>query len=552
MTHRLAHLRSPVALLTSCALLFAALAGVLAFSGRASAATDLGKFTVTPAAGKIADIPMVTSVTTSTGCNATTAQTIVLRLISPTNPNSLLPLAQSSTKTGASADPFTVALQATAAKPSLQSALTSAGVVAPYDGTYTVALMCGTSTTADRFLAKIRVTGDSWALLEQQPTTLALTTPASVPVNGDLKLTATVTPAVAGSVEFKTGDTSLGKADVTNGTAELTVKAPAVGGPRPYDAVFTPTDAEAYSSSQASAGANISYVVSAKDADGKVLAANPTLYIGQKVKVTVQGFTPATAVHVNLTNSTATYEDVTANADGVVADYAFTVPNALPNGAHSLQLSEKTGVFASFDLVSTDETPSSPTPTENPDLSVTDEDGNALDANPNLEAGQKVKITARGYTASAAVEVTLADSEETFLDAKANAEGTVENYEFTVPEDIEDGDHTLTLAEDKTDGQSVDFAFTTGDDSSESPEPSASDSASDGTDTGGSDSGGSDTGGSSGGSGGGTGGSMAATGTQIGAIGLASLAFLSAGGALVLHMRRKGLLSFGSDTPQHH
>ncbi|MFJ5301530.1 hypothetical protein [Streptomyces sp. NPDC088350] len=556
MTHRLAQLRSPVALLTCCALLFAALAGVLAFSGRASAATDLGKLTVAPASGNIADIPMTTSVTTSSGCNATTAQTVVLRLVNPTTPTSSLPLAQSSTKTGVGADPFTVALQATAAKPSLQSVLTSSGVSAPYDGTYTVILTCGTSATADRFLAKIRVTGTTWALLEQQATTLAVSAASGVSVGADLKLTATVTPAsAAGSVEFKNGDTSLGTAQVTNGTAELTVKAPAIGGPLPFTAVFTPTDADAYSGAEATGSADIGYVVSAKDADGNALAADPTLYIGQKTKVTVKGFTPAATVHVSLANSTATYADLTANADGAVADYAFTVPDQLPNGDHTLQFSEKTGIYASLPFVSTDATPSgSPTPTEDPDLTVTDADGKTLGTDPALIPGQKVTITARGYTASAAVKVTLADSDAAFADAKANSAGTVDSYAFTVPSGIADGDHTLTLAEDKADGHSVSFAFTTGTDSSGSPSPSPSDTDSGATPTDGSTTGGSDTGGTTGGDNGtGTGtGSMAATGTQIGAIGLASLAFLAAGSALVLHMRRKGLLTFGGDdTPQH-
>ncbi|WP_427920336.1 hypothetical protein [Streptomyces sp. cg40] len=558
MTHRLAQLRSPVALLTSCALLFAALAGVVALSGRAHAATELGKFTVSPATGSITDIPMTTSVTTSAGCNSTTAQTTVLRLVNPTTPTALLPLAQSVTKAGVGTDPFTVALAATAAKPSLQSALTSAGVSAPYDGTYTLALMCTTSTTADRFLAKIRVTGDTWSLLEQQATTLAVSAPAGVPVGGDLKLTATVSPAsAAGSVEFRNGDTSLGTATATNGTAELTIKAPAIGGPLPFSAVFTPADADAYSSASATGSASIDYVVSAKDADGNALSDKPTLAIGQKVKVTVKGFTPAAAAHVTLSGSTATYPDVTVNADGAVVDYAFTVPDQLPNGDHSLQFSEKTGIYASLPFVSTDAATSSPSPTENPDLTVTDEDGTALGTNPALEPGQKVRITARGYTASAAVKVTLADSTATFTDAKANSAGTVDSYEFTVPGDIADGDHTLTLAEDATGGHSVAFAFTTGgDDSSESPSPTPSDSDSGATPTDGSSSGGSDTGGTTGGdSGTGTGsasGSMAATGAQAGAIGLASLAFLAAGSALVLHMRRKGLLTFGDgDTPQH-
>ncbi|MCZ9340811.1 hypothetical protein NGM37_23915, partial [Streptomyces sp. TRM76130] len=170
-----------------------------------------------------------------------------------------------------------------------------------------------------------------------------------------------------------------------------------------------------------------------------------------------------------------------------------------------------------------------------------------LDANPDLEPGQTVRITATGYTAGATVEVTLADSEETFEDAQANAEGTVEEYAFTVPEEIEDGDHTLTLAEvsDEEDAHSVDFAFTTGAQTGESPDPSGSASAS--GDASGTDGGGTDGSGSGGGTGGGTGGSgtgytsgtMASTGAQVGAVALTALALLSAGAALVLHMRRK-------------
>ncbi|MFJ8490573.1 Ig-like domain-containing protein [Streptomyces sp. NPDC094038] len=557
MNHRLAPLRSPVALLTGIALLCAALAGVLAFSGRAHAATQLGKFTITPTTGSISTYPMITSVTTTAGCPDDTAgKAAVLKVFNPTSDTSQATLGQGATKIVAGSGPFTMDVTTLAAAKSLETRLRTWIPDGSLDGTYTLGLGCGGGTDVPVFLAKVRVAGDTWSLLEQQPTTLAVSAASDVAVGGALKLTATVSPATAaGSVEFRNGDTSLGTAQVTNGTAELTVTAPAVGGPMPFSAVFTPGDADAYSSAEATGSANIDYLVSAKDADGNALGDKPTLSIGQKVKVTAKGFTPGATVAVTLTLAgNSDLGKATANADGAVADYAFTVPDALPNSDHALNFSEKSGIYAAFDFVSTDADTSSPSPTENPDLTVTDEDGNTLDTNPNLEAGQKVKITARGYTASAAVKVTLADGDAMFDDAKADSDGTVKNYAFTVPKDIADGDHTLTLAEDKTDGHSVDFAFTTGsDDSSESPEPSASASDSGGTDTGGTG-GGSDTGGSTGGDTGGSGsggGSMASTGAQAGAIGLASLAFLSAGGALVLHMRRKGLLTFGGDTPQH-
>ncbi|MFE3514760.1 hypothetical protein [Streptomyces sp. NPDC059166] len=183
-------------------------------------------------------------------------------------------------------------------------------------------------------------------------------------------------------------------------------------------------------------------------------------------------------------------------------------------------------------------------PTEPADLDVSDEEGNVLDADPVLEPGQKVLVTARGYSKDATVKAVLSDSEAEFADATADAEGTVEDYEFTVPEDIADGDHTLTLTEDATDGHSVEFAFATGD--RENPTPDPSDTT--GTDAG--TSGGSDAGSTGGGSGdtGGSGstGGLAATGSRIAAVGLASLALLSLGAACVIHVRRKGLLSFGA------
>ncbi|GLJ87815.1 hypothetical protein GCM10017589_04150 [Streptomyces poonensis] len=542
--------------MTCCALLFAALAGVLALSSRADADTDLGKFTLNPASGKISDSPMATSATSSTGCAGMTAPgNVLLRVIVE---GSGVPagyaLALSTEKVEAGTAPFTVDLKS-AGSGSLQAALGTA----PYDGTYTLALTCGTSPSADRFLAKIRVSGDTWTLLEQQATTLELNASTDVPVNGDVKLTATVRPAdAAGTVEFKRGETALGTAEVTGGTAEKTVKAPAVGGATSYTATFTPADPDAYSGAQDDVGTQTGYVVSAKDADGDPLGAKPTLHIGETVKVTVQGFEPGARAAVNVTNSNATFEDVTAGPDGTITDYAFTVPDGLSNDEHDLRFSLG-GNSANFSFVSTDEVEESPDPAEPADLDVTDEDGTALDANPNLRPGQTVRITARGYTAEATVEVTLADSEETFEDAEANGDGTVEEYEFTVPEKIEDGDHVLTLAEDKADGHSVAFAFTTGEEPGESPEPSGSETTpgdTGGTDNGGTDGGGTGTGGSTGGGTGGTGGtgtggSMASTGAQAGAVGLTALALLCAGSALVIHMRRKGLLAFGGDTPQH-
>lgn len=180
----------------------------------------------------------------------------------------------------------------------------------------------------------------------------------------------------------------------------------------------------------------------------------------------------------------------------------------------------------------------SPSASETADLEVTDEDGTSLGENPVLEAGQTVLITARGYSPGATVQVTLADSEETFADAAANDNGTVEKYEFTVPEAIADGSYTLTLAEKagEGDGHSVDFAFTVGEPSaSPTDSPTASDDTGANTTTNGSGSGS-----------GSTNGGLAGTGSgAMLPISLAAIALTGLGVGFVRYGRRAGLLTFG-------
>ncbi|CAL9574492.1 hypothetical protein [Streptomyces sp. enrichment culture] len=566
-TALLRSLRSPVALLTCCALLCAALAAVLASAGRASAApTTVGAFTLSPASGKITDDPPAASATTSTGCPESTEGTFpTLAVYKPgtsVTGVAATAVAKATTAIPAGGAPFTAELGPHASQKTLKTALEAWAGTGSVDGTYTLTLTCGGGiTTGARFLGKIQVVGDTWTMVQQQTTSLTLSAPVEgVPVGGDLELTATVTPAAAaGTVAFKDGDQTLTTADVAGGVARATVKAPAIGGQHTYTAVFTAADQDAYSDAEGSVRAGITYLVSAKGADGAPLGDKPTLAIGQSAKVTVQGFTPGAKVEVSQENGTGmTFPDAVPNADGTVADYAFTVPDRTISGETGLYFAEdgSPNKRATFTFVATDEATDDPDDPDAPaGLEVTDEDGALLDENPNLEPGQTVKITARGYTPDAEVEVTLADSEETFAAAGANTEGTVEEYAFTVPKEIEDGDHTLTLAETKEGGHSVDFAFTTGEEPGAEPSPSGSESGA-ATSGGAGGSGGADSGGtgadSGGVAGGGTGatGSMASTGAQVGAVGLAALALVSAGAALVVHMRRKGLLAFGGDTPQ--
>ncbi|MEU5028370.1 Ig-like domain-containing protein [Streptomyces milbemycinicus] len=193
-----------------------------------------------------------------------------------------------------------------------------------------------------------------------------------------------------------------------------------------------------------------------------------------------------------------------------------------------------------------------PPPTDPGDLTVTDEKGEPLGDNPTLADGQKVLITARGYTADATVKVTLSESEATFKDAKADGTGTVEKYEFTVPKDTADGSYTLTLAEagaEGADGHSVAFAFTVGD-AEPTPAPSDAGDGAGGVIGGGDSGGGTGTsGGASTGGGGGSGepkGPLASTGSGALLLGVAAVACTGLGIACVRYSRRTGLLSFGA------
>ncbi|QIB43915.1 Ig-like domain-containing protein [Streptomyces aureoverticillatus] len=208
-----------------------------------------------------------------------------------------------------------------------------------------------------------------------------------------------------------------------------------------------------------------------------------------------------------------------------------------------------------------------PDPSSPAELEVVDADGNPLEPNPKLEPEQTVKITARGYAKDAEVKVTLAGSEAKFDGAKAGGDGVVEEYAFTVPKGIKDGDHTLALASGGEGGHRVEFPFTTGDEPGPGPGEPSDDPSGEPTGPGGGAGGGGDGGGDTGGGAGGGdgdvggaggsgdgaggGGAMASTGAQVGALGLGALALVSAGAALVFHVRRKGLLAFGGGASRH-
>ncbi|MFF3786048.1 Ig-like domain-containing protein [Streptomyces sp. NPDC001933] len=451
--------RTPTALLLCCSLLLAAAATVLGLAPTARAEDSLGRLTLPVASGKTADNPTFPRVTTDGACPAENAQQVSLVLAKPAGGTVTL----GKTTVGAPFDQGPFSADILAGK-SLETLLRSWIPSGSLDGTYDIRLMCRDAANIGGryFPAKIQVTGDSWTVPTAAATTTALTaTPATTaPAGTAITLKAAVTPpAAAGKVAFLDGTTELGRADAASGAAELRTQTLAEGAHR-LTAKFIPADSGTYA------------------------------------------------------------ESVSAAVPYTVTE-AGSSPSPDPSGTGS------------------------PTPGTPADLDVTDADGNALDVNPTLTAGQKVLITARGYAKDAKVKVTLADSVAALPDATANAEGTVSAYAFTVPADIEDGSYTLALAEPGTDGHRVEFLFAIGDAPGPDPSPSDSAGADDGGTTAGADggAGGSSTGGPGDGSDTATG-PLASTGTSALALGAAALTLCGLGTALVRHTRRRGLLRF--------
>ncbi|MFF3754979.1 Ig-like domain repeat protein [Streptomyces sp. NPDC002018] len=486
---RLARARTLPALLMCCALLLGAVAAVLGAAAGASAAGRLGDLTLGQTSGTILDNPLSPRVSTDAACPAGQGDLVRLSAVHPTD-GTLAKIGEATTG-GYDTAPVDTEMPASIFLFTFSRALTTWFGEGPYDGTYELRLDCvnflDTTLPPAFFTTNIEVTGDTWALAQAETTSIALT---ASPENH---------PAQGTEVTFTATVTPAAAAGEITLTSERVGAEPVGLGTRTVE-------------------------------NGSAVIRTSALTTGvQNIRAQ---FTPA---------------DPDAYAASSVALNGYTVDAAGPGPSGS-------------------PTPSgSGTPEEPADLHVVDADGDPLETNPHLEAGQKVTITARGYAADASVKVTLGDSADVFQNATADAEGTVSGYAFTVPEDIADGDHVLTLAEETADGHRVEFAFTTGEVADPTPEPSDSTGEDGGTsegasggsggsggDSGGTAGGGTD-GGSSGGDDGGTGGggSLASTGTGVAAIGLGSLALLLVGAALVIAVRRKGLLTFAapSGTP---
>ncbi|MFI1965589.1 Ig-like domain-containing protein [Streptomyces pathocidini] len=359
--------RSPAVLLALAALVTGALSAFLGLAlapgARAEAA---GKLTLASATGSVTDNPPFASVTTAQGCPSDYAARISLKIVKPgtTTETSLA----SVTTAGA---PFTGPINWTL--PAWRSIETALGGPAT-DGDYEIRLKChkGLSDMAPGwFSSTITVTGTTWTLKPDPAvsTSTELTAdPAGSAVAGsEVKLEGKVTPdTAAGTLAFHDGATKLGEAAVASGKAAFKTTALAAGA-HSLTATFTPADTTAYTGSVSAAQ---TYTITepggdpsdppepsdtgtptddptepagleATDEDGEPLGENPVLTPEQKVLLTARGYTADATVKVTLSDSEEAFEDATADPEGTVEAYAFTVPKGLADGSYTLTLAEE-------------------------------------------------------------------------------------------------------------------------------------------------------------------------------------------------------------------
>lgn len=156
--------------------------------------------------------------------------------------------------------------------------------------------------SASNLLARTAVTIDWEALFPPTATTTTLTaSPSGSAVSGtSVALTATVTPAASGAVEFFDGSVSLGSVAVAAGSAQVSTSALSVGG-HTLTAVFTPADAATSGSTSDAVAYDITAVVEPEKpapavsvflADGVTAYTGQALYDGDTVVVKGRGFVP--------------------------------------------------------------------------------------------------------------------------------------------------------------------------------------------------------------------------------------------------------------------
>jgi Bacterial Ig-like domain (group 3) len=260
-------------------------------------------------------------------------------------------------------------------------------------GTYTYTVMC-TNTSGfvnlQSFVGHVTFTptagtnsgtyvssGSAAATPKTTSLTLTVSPAATAAAAASVTLTATATATAGtpvGSVQFKDGSTSIGNTVAVNASGvATTTTASLTTGSHSLTAVFTPSDATAFT---AATSAAVSYAITAAtttnspnptdsptptpttsggstsptpaptpdakltvtDTSGAPLGANPDLTPGQQVDITAKGFKPNEAVTATVHSTQAVVlTSANANSGGVVS-YGFVVPGGLSKGAHTLAL----------------------------------------------------------------------------------------------------------------------------------------------------------------------------------------------------------------------
>jgi hypothetical protein len=228
------------------------------------------------------------------------------------------------------------------------------------DGVYPIHVVCGNGSgdptsfperpTSTGF---IQVTGSTFQVASLPAPTVTTMKLSASPVNHTVvgqtvTLTAKVSPAVAGSVQFTTDDTNpIGTpAPVVNGVASVTAPTNSAPVVRTYIATFVPANQIAYA--QAYTVFRYSFTaapaIQVTDAAGVALTGTPQLTPGQHIKVSAQGFLPGSQEKVvpTISGSYAWFTPAATDALGSVTGYDLALPTCLTDGAHTLTLTGRT------------------------------------------------------------------------------------------------------------------------------------------------------------------------------------------------------------------
>ncbi|WP_031516117.1 Ig-like domain repeat protein [Streptomyces sp. NRRL F-5123] len=341
---------------------------IAAGAGSASAATAArgATVTLTPRSDSITDSSPFTQVSVSKACPAGYQDNLSVFLVTADGSESGIAF---NLTDGA---PFSTA-PVTAQEPADSTGSTYVNSIADafsnvnaplVNGTYPIHVVCGSADPAhfpDRPTSTgfIDVTGDTWQVDSRQApiatkVKLAAAPVRHVQVGQTFTLTATVTPAVTGTVRFSAdgGANPIGTpVAVVNGVASVTVPTNALPAVRHYDAVFVPSDQLTYA--QAYGLLDYAFVaapgITVKDAAGNTLGSNPQLTAGQQITVSATGFQPSTGESVDASITKALFGALpvglpatTSNASGAVTNYTVTLPACISAGSHQLVLSGET------------------------------------------------------------------------------------------------------------------------------------------------------------------------------------------------------------------